>query len=160
VPTDKNYMLNVSKPGYLFYSENIALEGVFEIENPFIQDVPLEPIQVGKTIVLENVFFDTDSYELKKESIAELQKIVGFLKENPHVRIEIGGHTDTVGTKSYNDELSKNRAKSVVEYLTAQGVAAEKISFKGYGFDKPIATNQTEAGRAKNRRTELKIMGQ
>ena len=158
IPTNCDYMLNVTRPGYLFYSDNFTLKGVYHLDKPFLKDVPLKPIESGESIVLKNIFYETDSYALKPESKYELNKIVTFMKSNPSVHIEISGHTDTVGTADYNQVLSENRAKSVVNYLIENGIESERLSYKGFGFSKPIDSNDTEAGRAANRRTELKIV--
>jgi flagellar motor protein MotB/tetratricopeptide (TPR) repeat protein len=159
LPSNRNYCLNVSKEGYLFFSGNFALKGVFKLEEPFLKDVPLRPIKVGESIVLNNIFYKTDSFALMKESKVELDKLVKFLKDYPDISIEISGHTDNVGTADYNQTLSENRARSVAEYLQNSSIEGERIIYKGYGFTKPVETNETEQGRALNRRTELKIIG-
>jgi len=158
IPSNKNYALNVSKKGYLFYSDHFELKGVYEKTDPYIKDIYLKPIREGESIVLKNIFFDYDKYELKEESIPELNKAVEFLKNNPALHIEIGGHTDDQGSAEYNQELSKQRAKSVYDYLMEHGIAPGRLTYKGYGFEQPIATNETEKGRARNRRTEFKIV--
>jgi hypothetical protein len=158
IPVDHNYMLNVSRKGYLFFSENFSLKGVFHHDAPYLKDIPLQPIEIGKSIVLKNVFYETDSYELKKESEIELNKVVQFLKINPGIRIEISGYTDNVGETAYNQVLSENRAKTVANYLILASVNAQRIVFKGYGMSNPVTSNDTEEGRARNRRTELKII--
>ena len=158
IPTNCNYVLNVSKPGYLFYSDNFALEGVHHLDEPFAKDIPLRPIKTGESIVLKNIFFETDSYKLKDNSKVELQKLVEFLANNPSLRIEISGHTDNVGAASYNQTLSENRAKSVVDFLLSKGIAPRRLEYKGYGFDKSIAPNDTEQGKALNRRTEMTVL--
>ena len=158
IPVDHNYMLNVSRKGYLFYSENFSLKGVLYQDTPLLKDVPLQPIEIGKSIVLKNVFYETDSYALKKESEIELNKVVQFLKVNPGIRIEISGYTDNVGETVYNQVLSENRAKTVANYLIAASINAQRIVSKGYGMSIAVASNDTEDGRAKNRRTELKII--
>jgi outer membrane protein OmpA-like peptidoglycan-associated protein/tetratricopeptide (TPR) repeat protein len=157
LPTNRNYMLNVERNGYLFYSDNFALQGVFHIDQPFLKDVPMKQIIAGEKIVLYNIFYETDSYALKLESKYELDKVVQFMKANPTIHIEIGGHTDNVGTQTYNQTLSENRARSVVKYLTDHGINAARLTSKGYGFSVPIDTNETPEGRAKNRRTELMV---
>jgi outer membrane protein OmpA-like peptidoglycan-associated protein len=159
VPTEKNYMLNASAEGYLFFSENFELSGEKgkDVDN-YAFDVPMKPIEKGETVVLKIIFFETDKYKLKPESKAELTKLVEFLNNNPTLKIEIGGHTDNVGSKDYNQQLSENRAKSVYTYLIDAGIKAERLSFKGYNFSEPIASNDTEEGRAQNRRTEFKII--
>lgn len=157
LPINKEYALNATAKGYLFYSENFVLkEG--GIHNPYKKDAPMKKIEVGKSVVLKNVFFETDKYDLNPKSKVELNKLVSFLEKNPTIKIELGGHTDNVGSAKANQILSNNRAKSVYEYLVAQGVAANRLTTKGYGDTKPIASNETEQGRAENRRTEFKII--
>lgn len=159
IPTNRDYMLNVSKPGYLFYSENFQLKGIHQIEKPFQIDVPLRPLIAGQSIVLKNIFYETDSFELLNASLLELDKVVDLLYDNPSVKVEISGHTDNVGTAQYNLDLSQKRAKSVVDYLIEKGIEASRLSFVGYGFEKPLESNDSEEGRSKNRRTELKVVG-
>ncbi len=158
IPTDRDYALNVSATGYLFYSEHFGLRGYHEKLNPYHKDIPLEAVRVGSSIVLNNIFYETDKYDLKHESSAELNKLAAFLKNNPGLNVEIGGHTDNVNTAAYNLELSKRRAETVYNYLVKEGISPERLSYKGYGLTKPIATNDTPEGRALNRRTEIKII--
>lgn len=158
IPTNCDYMLNVTRTGYLFYSDNFALTGIYHLEKPFLKDIPLKPVETGNSIVLKNIFYETDSYALKTGSEYELDKIVVFLQSNPSIRIEISGHTDNTGMETHNQALSENRAKSVVQYLIGKGIEAERLSYKGYGFSQSVDTNETESGRANNRRTELKIV--
>ncbi len=158
IPTDKNYALNVNRRGYLFYSDNFELEGVHEKIDPYMVDIPLTPLRAGKKIVLRNVFFETDSFTLQPESKVELDKIAELMELHPTMKVEISGHTDDVGTENYNMELSENRAKSVVFYLRRKGIRIDRMIYKGYGESQPIADNETEPGRAKNRRTELKVI--
>lgn len=147
-----NYAFHVDKKGYMMFSENFLLPD----SNIYIK-IPLQPIQKGETAILKNIFFEFDSFALKKESFAELIKLKNFVIKNK-LSIEIQGHTDSIGTETYNLKLSANRAKSVYEYLIEQGVKKESLRFKGYGYSQPIESNSTEAGRAKNRRTEFKIL--
>ena len=158
LPIDKDYAFNVSREGYLFYSENFSLTNLEHPEEPYIMNIPLQPIEKGVTVVLKNIFFKTDSYDLLPDSYTELGKVVEYMNANPKMKIEIGGHTDNVGTKAYNKTLSENRAKSVYNYLVSQGIAKERLSYSGYDFSIPIATNDTEEGRAQNRRTEFKVV--
>ncbi|SFS59986.1 WD40-like Beta Propeller Repeat [Mucilaginibacter polytrichastri] len=153
----KNYGLNISREGYLFYSENFSLVGHAPTQ-PFIVNVALSPIEIGKKVILNNIFFDSNKYELKTESKAELGKIAEFLTANPTVKIEISGHTDDTGNDQLNQTLSENRAKSVYQYLVANGTNAAKLVFKGYGKTQPLAPNTNEENKAKNRRTEFKII--
>jgi len=158
IPSDNDYALNVSKEGYLFYSDNFSLKGTYEITNPFMKDIALSPIKIGEKLILRNVFYETDSYNLDDKSIVELTKLVEFLKKNSTVRIEISGHTDNVGTSDYNMELSKNRAVSVYNYLISEGIKSERLEHMGYGDTQSIESNETISGRASNRRTEIKII--
>jgi len=153
----KNYGLNISKPGYLFYSENFSLIG-HEAKNPFNITVFLDPIEIGNRVVLNNIFFDTNKFDLKTESISELEKLVEFMTLNPTLHIEISGHTDNVGNNQSNQILSENRAKSVYQYLVSNKIDPSRLVYKGYGETQPIAPNDTEEGRSKNRRTEFKII--
>ncbi len=158
IPTGKDYALNVSAKGYLFYSENFSLKDYIDQE-PFLIDVQLQPIKTGSSVVLKNIFFETDSYTLKNESKVELDKLIALLKENPSMKIEISGYTDNQGDIGYNVELSKNRANSVYDYLTEHAVSEARLSYKGYGESKPKASNDTEEGRSQNRRTEFTVTG-
>ncbi|GAA4311073.1 OmpA family protein [Mucilaginibacter gynuensis] len=153
----KNYGINISKKGYLFYSENFSLLGR-EPKEPFIINVSLSPIDIGKKVVLKNIFFDTNKFDLKPESKTELQKLIQFLGDNPNVNIEISGHTDNVGNDQQNQTLSENRAKAVYQYLIGHKLETFRLVFKGYGKSQPIADNATEQGRKLNRRTEFKII--
>ncbi len=101
-----------------------------------------------------------NKFDLKAESQVELDKVIQLLTENPSVKIEISGHTDNAGKPAANLTLSNNRAKSVVNYLIEKGINTQRLTFKGFGETKPIADNKTEEGKAKNRRTELKIIAQ
>lgn len=158
LPLGGSYALNVSKEGYLFYSDHFDMEKQTSVTDPLVLDIYLKKIKIGEQIVLNNVFFETDSYVLKSISEVELQKIVAFLKLNPDTHIEILGYTDSVGKEDYNKELSGKRAKEVYQYLIHQGINANRLSFSGKGMADPVASNDTEEGRAKNRRTELKIV--
>lgn len=157
LPLGRNYALHVSKDGYLFYSEKFELSsGSFD--KPFQMDVPLVPVKEGVDVVLNNVFFDVDKYDVLETSLAELDKLVDFLTKNKSLVIELSGHTDNQGSEAHNLELSLNRANSVKSYLVSKGVISDRIETKGYGSSKPVATNDTLEGRAKNRRTVFKII--
>ncbi len=149
------YALYVTREGYLFQSLNFNfLEDSVQAIN---LDIYLKPIQVGQSIVLNNMFFETDSYELSSKSETELSRIKAWMEENES-RIEISGFTDNVGADSYNQKLSVNRAKAVYKYLVKAGISEGYLTYKGYGKNNPIATNDTEVGRTKNRRIEFKII--
>ncbi len=158
IPTGKPLGLNVSHPGFLFFSEHFSYAETRTGADPYLRDIPLQPIKAGEAVVLRNIFFDTDRYDLKPASQSELERLVELLQRNPQMKIEISGHTDNVGTYAYNLELSKNRARSVMQFLIDAGVAANRLSSQGYADTRPIDNNDTDSGRANNRRTEFKIM--
>ncbi len=157
LPVGKNYAFNVHRKGYLFYSENFDMNNVSS-DSVYNIDIPLEPIEVNAKVVLKNVFFDTKKTDLKPESISELDNVVRLMNENPNMKVQISGYTDNVGTPTDNLKLSNGRALSVVNYLIAKGVKKERLSYKGFGETNPVATNDSEEGRAMNRRTELRVI--
>jgi outer membrane protein OmpA-like peptidoglycan-associated protein len=118
----------------------------------------LKKIATGNILVLNNIFFQTDHYTLEPESYPELDILAGFLAKNQGLTVEISGHTDNVGSDEYNMQLSAKRAGAVYDYLVGKGIDPRRLSFKGYGESKPVASNEEESGRAKNRRTEMKIL--
>ncbi len=157
LPSGKNYGMSVNAKGHMFHSENFdipAAQGYQEIR----KDIQLMPVNPGSKVVLRNVFFDFNSATLKPESYAELNRLAQILKQYPGIVVEISGHTDNIGSFQYNMKLSQKRAEAVVEYLIAQGVPPESLVAKGYGPTKPIAPNDTEEGRALNRRVEAKVL--
>jgi hypothetical protein len=158
LPSGCNYGINVSKAGYLFYSENFMFEGEHTAIKPFIKKISLSPIKVGETMLLTNVFYEIDSWELKKESMSELNNLADLLLDNKGLLIEIGGYTDATGSQEYNLTLSEKRAMSVVSYLVNRGILTDRLKYKGYGNTSPIGDNVTEEGRRLNRRTEAKII--
>jgi outer membrane protein OmpA-like peptidoglycan-associated protein len=127
-------------------------------ENAIELFIDLEKIMLGNTVVLNNIFFDTDKYDLKDESKQELNKLLIFLKENRNIKIEISGHTDNIGDSKHNMILSENRAKSVCDYLISNSIDKSRLTYKGYGDTRPINDNNTKQNRAKNRRTEFKVI--
>ncbi|MDY0201319.1 MAG: OmpA family protein [Tenuifilaceae bacterium] len=157
IPTNRSYALFASAPEYLYHSEHFDLSGIFSANEPYRKDIELTRIRIGSTMVMRNIFFDTDSYQLRGESESELNKLTELLNLNPTLKIEVGGHTDIVGSESYNFTLSENRANSVAQFLVNKGVNSSRITWKGYGLTKPIGNNATEDGRAENRRTEIRI---
>ena len=152
-----DYALYVNKSGYLFKSLNFNYSAEQNYD-PIVLDIDLEKAAEGTTAVLENIFFDLDKYDLKQKSITELGKILRFLKENPGLRVEIGGHTDNSGSDSYNKQLSQRRAQAVFDYLVSNGVPANRLIPVGYGSARPLADEATEEGRQQNRRIEFKIV--
>jgi outer membrane protein OmpA-like peptidoglycan-associated protein len=169
LPAGKDYAMNAVKDGYFFHSENFNLVDSATFTHPFLLEVALQQIpdslsfvagnkEAGKAIALRNVFFETGSAELIPKSTAELDRLVEMLKQAGYLRIQINGHTDNVGNKSSNQTLSEARAKSVVDYLVAHGIAADRLRAKGYGETQPVETNNTVEGRARNRRTEFIVL--
>jgi outer membrane protein OmpA-like peptidoglycan-associated protein/tetratricopeptide (TPR) repeat protein len=157
LPIGKEYAFNVTRKGYLFYSENYNIsEG--STDSTFEADIALQPVEANAHIILKNVFFDTKKTELKPGSVTELDNVVKLMNENPNIKILISGYTDNVGKPADNLALSKGRAVAVVNYLLNKGVKNERLSFKGNGETNPVADNKTEQGRALNRRTELSIV--
>jgi len=158
LPLGKEYAFNVSKEGYLFYSDNFQLKEKKEIIDPYILEIKMKKIKVGGAVVLRNVFFNTGSFDLLSESKIELQKLIEFLNLNKTVFIEIEGHTDNVGSEDMNQKLSESRAKEVYKYLINKGIDDNRMKYKGYGLTQPVSSNETPEGRTLNRRTEFMII--
>lgn len=154
----KTYQISAAAENYYPLSETIDLSAEKEKVRIY-KDLYLAPLEVGQAIRLNNIFFETGKAVLKPESFTELDRVVKFLNDNPFIRIEIGGHTDNVGSAKYNLDLSARRAKSVAEYIMLKGVPSSAIASKGYGLTKPMAPNTTEHGRQLNRRVEFTIIG-
>ncbi|MBX2920824.1 MAG: OmpA family protein [Chitinophagaceae bacterium] len=157
LPLGKDYAFNVNRKGYLFYSRNFPFSQKAP-DSTYVIDIPLQPIEANASVILNNIFFDINKYELRPESLAELDKVVQLLNDNPGTRVLISGHTDNTGKAADNLKLSDNRAKSVIAYLVSKGIQAERLQSKGFGSSKPVADNNTEEGRTQNRRTELTIL--
>lgn len=124
-----------------------------------IEGVSRAEMTVGKTITLKNLYFLADSSRVEKESYTTLNQLYNFLRENPDIRIEVGGHTNGLPPDDYCDRLSEARAKAVADYLTAKGISEKQITYKGYGKRKPLADNNTISGRRQNQRVEITILG-
>lgn len=161
LPADGRYAFHVSAEGYLMHSQNEVWNSGEKLPDtwaPVTVDIALHPIASGERIALNNVFFETGKWEILSESEYELGKVAELLNRNPQLRVELGGHTDNVGKPEANQKLSEQRAKAVYEYLIKKGIAADRLTYKGYGETQPVADNGTEEGRAKNRRTEMKVL--
>lgn len=167
LPGGKNYGIAVKTAGYLFHSENFDVkksDGYKEV----VKNIALKKINVGKSIVLRNIFFDFDKATLRPESVVELERLKKFLVDNATIKVEISGYTDSRGSASYNQSLSERRAKSVVDYLIEKGITASRLTYKGYGPKNPIVSDaeiakmvrksDIEAAHQQNRRTEFKII--
>lgn len=150
-----DYAFNITKPGYLFYSENINLVdsvGKESVEKTFL----LSPIQKGMQLTMNNIFFEFNKSELLPASFIELEKLASMMESND-ISIDIVGHTDGIGNHDYNMNLSLERAKSVGNYLANKGISQFRLKYYAKGSTEPVASNDNEEGRAKNRRTEIVI---
>ncbi len=157
LPYGINYSFTASAANYIGVSDNLDLTKVGEYKE-ITRDLYLVPIEVGATVRLNNIFFETGKDELKEDSFVELDRVIQFLKENPKVTIEISGHTDNVGDKGFNKALSQKRADAVIKYLVENGIDKSRLEGKGYGMEKSVADNSTEEGKALNRRVEFTIL--
>lgn len=167
LPSGKNYGISVDAPGYLFYSENVSLSDTSAFSQ-ISRDIRLKKLTAGTQVVLRNIFFDYNSFTLKQESTAELEKVRHLLEGNPDLRIEISGHTDTQGAAAFNFQLSENRARSVVDYLVGAGISPDRLIYKGYGETKPVISDEVirslptrkeqDDAHGQNRRTEFKVL--
>lgn len=158
IPEGTNLGLTVERDGYLFYSQNLKSSALQPFKDNHI-DITLQESRVGTIGILKNIFFDTNKSNIRKESLVELNQIYTLLKAQPNIVIQINGHTDNVGDDAYNQQLSEKRARAVANYLLNYGLSADRITAKGFGESKPIASNDfEEGGRALNRRTEIEII--
>ncbi|HOJ50697.1 MAG TPA: OmpA family protein [Spirochaetota bacterium] len=150
VPDTDGVEVIVSSDGFL--PEKVIIDKKDEKK-----EVVLKKIEINKIYIVENINFDFNSAHLKKESLDILSKILDIMKSNPNLKLLVMGHTDSIGDDKYNQKLSERRADAVIEYLIKNGISPERLSSEGYGETKPVASNDTEEGRAKNRRTEFKF---
>lgn len=158
LPLLDSLSLTVSKKGFLFYSEKIKLADSSSIQAPTNRNILLSPLYPGTFMDIYNIYFDTDSYTLLPASLPGLQDLLYLLLENPSLNLEIQGHTDNQGSSEHNLVLSEKRAQAVVQYLIEKGIAPSRISARGYGYVKPVDTNETESGRSRNRRTTILVL--
>jgi outer membrane protein OmpA-like peptidoglycan-associated protein len=156
----KDYRLSVESEGYMFVNQTVKLEGASEQEKVVNRTVEMRKLQTGMVSILRNIYFDFDKATFKQESYNELNKLERMMAQNPAMQVEIGGHTDVVGSKNYNKFLSQKRAEAVKDFLTKKGIDTRRIKAVGYGSSKPLASNDDEKeGRELNRRVEFKVMG-
>lgn len=159
VDAKEDYVMTLKKEGMAFSSQLIEKDA--PVENGVVKaDLEMKKIETGKAYNINNINFATNSFELGSKPKAVLEGFSDFLKTNPSIRVAIQGHTDDVGDDAANLALSENRARAVYEYLVSTGIGAARLSYKGYGETKPVSDNTSEAGRAKNRRTEFLILSQ
>ena len=157
LPAGKNYGITVEAKGYLFYSKNIDIPKLDHYVE-YNDEICLSKLKKGTTIVLRNVFFDVDKATLRTESEDELERLEKILKQNPEIKIEIAGHTDSDGSDDHNLKLSEARAKAVVDYLITKGINKDMLRWKGYGESQPQVPNDSPENKQLNRRTEIKIL--
>ncbi len=155
----RDYAFIASRDGYLLHSEHFSLSSSSRNE-PFKLDIRMAPIRTGDVVTLNNIFFETNQHTLKGESQTELKQLQQLLEKNPGLKIKLRGHTDNTGKPEWNKQLSENRAKAVYEWLINRGIEASRISYEGMGATQPVADNNTESGKAKNRRTEMVVTAQ
>ncbi|HRW62005.1 MAG TPA: OmpA family protein, partial [Bacteroidales bacterium] len=158
IPKKKDYGIELTAKDYLFFVEMVYLSQKDVVDSKVTANFQMNKIDVGAKMILNNIFFETNKATLKPESTTELERVATLLIENPTIRLEISGHTDNVGSYRANQKLSEQRAKSVVDYLISKGVAQDRLEYKGYAFNQPIADNNTPEGRAQNRRVEFKVL--
>ena len=161
LPVGNKYSYFAEKPGYYSVSKEIDLDSAIEFKEltEDIKLVSVKSLQENESAIkLNNIYFDFNKYDLKPESFTELERVFKFLSENPSLSIEISAYTDAIGSDEYNLTLSQRRAESVVSYLIDKGIAEKRLIAKGYGKSNPVASNDTEEGRAQNRRVEMKIL--
>jgi OOP family OmpA-OmpF porin len=154
LPAGASYVLRAERDGYFPTSDNIDLTTLTSYEE-IHRDLKLNKIQSGAAITLHNVFFETDKSDLLPASFEELDRVKDLLIQHPEFKLQIAGFTDSTGSETHNQLLSKDRAEAVVDYLIHHGIATNRLSAIGYGSAKPVATNATDEGRSKNRRVEF-----
>lgn len=139
-------------------ANSCSAELAFETKIRIIPELSASNLRMGATIKLNRIYFEPDSTNMEASSIPTVDELFDFLQENPNIVIEVGGHTNGIPSHEYCDQLSTERSKSVAQYLVDKGIPASQLRYKGYGKRKPVATNSTEEGRAKNQRVEIKVL--
>ncbi len=154
----KNYGVEIKAKDFLFFLDVVNMTDA-STDEPVIRDFFLEKVEIGTKVILENIYFETNKAALTSESYTQLNQVIEFLESNPTLKLEISGHTDNVGSLKLNTKLSEDRARSVVDYLVANGIDRSRLESRGYAFTQPVAPNDTPDGREKNRRVEFKVTG-
>jgi outer membrane protein OmpA-like peptidoglycan-associated protein/tetratricopeptide (TPR) repeat protein len=157
VPKAKVYGVEIVAKGYLLYLDIVDLSR-FTYDEVVVKNFLLDRVEVGAKVILKNIYFEFGKATLKSESFTGLDNIVQLLLTNETLRIEISGHTDNIGALKVNTKLSTERAKAVVDYLVRKGIPVNRLEYKGYAYTQPVAPNDTDDGRAKNRRVEFKVL--
>jgi len=158
LPAGKKYGFRAIGLGFFDVNKNIDLTDISEYTEIEDEMLRLPPIEVGSVVRLNNIFFEFAKAILLPESYPELDRTAEFLKNNPSIEIEIGGHTDDIGSDVTNQKLSEKRARAVADYIISKGIDSKRLTVVGYGESRPIAFNTDEEGRAMNRRVEFKVM--
>lgn len=157
----KDYRLIGNAPEYLANEVAVSTKDAtasMDLEADI--DIYLDRIEIARPVVLQNIYFDFDKYDIRPDAATELDRLVTLLQQNPKLRILIGAHTDTNGSETYNLKLSNNRAKSVVEYLKSKGINPDRLSWVGYGESQPLIYPElSDADEQANRRAEFRILG-
>jgi outer membrane protein OmpA-like peptidoglycan-associated protein len=154
----KNYAVEVISKGYMPYRRQLSLRDTTDIGNVIEMDIALRPLNIGQQFELNDVFFVQSKSEIRPESIPALNNLTLILKNNPEMVIQLGGHTDNIGGRKANLELSRLRAEQVKAYLLGQGIAANRIKTVGFGSRFPKFTGSGPEVRSQNRRVEVKIL--
>ncbi len=157
IQSAKSYGVEIVARGYLLYLDVVDLSHR-TYGDVVVKNFLLDRVEVGAKVILKNIYFETGKATLKKESTIGLDNIIQLLQSNETLRIEVSGHTDNVGGLAANKKLSTNRAKAVVDYLVKKGIAADRLTYKGYAYSQPVTSNKTAKGRAQNRRVEFKVL--
>jgi len=156
LPVGRDYTFLVNRKGYLPFTELYSLANK-EADSVYIKNIALQPIEINASFTFKNIEFSSNSSELPASASIELNKLVVLLKENNTIQVQISGHTDNTGKEEENKKLSANRALAILNYLMEEGIEKNRLSYQGFGSSKPIASNDTTEGRAKNRRTSVEI---
>ena len=156
---DDDVLITIKKEGFAFNSTYISTEDT-SFNSPSALNFEMQSLEQGKSFSIENIYFDNNSYELKRATNEILIEFAKYLEVNNTLIIEINGFTDNVGNQADNQLLSENRAKAVRDLILLQGISEKRVFYNGFGESSPITSNDTEKGRGKNRRTEFKIISQ
>jgi peptidoglycan-associated lipoprotein len=169
----KSYTILTEKEDYFTKRESFSMAGRTipqelltkpETDTTFEVKIRMEKVEINKTYVVKNIYYDFDKFNIREDAADELDIFTQFLNDNPQIKIELGSHTDSKGDNLYNQKLSQQRAESAVTYLISKGVSAARITAKGYGESQPVAPNENPdgsdnpEGRQENRRTEFKVL--
>ena len=158
-PEAKEYRLAIEKAGYVFMNQNVSIRGAGQGDQILSRTIELRRLNVGTTSVLRNIYFDYNRASFKTESYSDLNKLEAMLRQNPNIKVEISGHSDSHGHWQYNRTLSQKRAEAVKDFLTKKGIDPRRVKAVGYGESRPLASNDDEQdGRELNRRVEFKVL--